>query len=110
MLGRGMLLNPLLGQSIATELGIPNTTNRAHLTPEAWKNLFLKMFELGAQYGDSQITVLRRVKQWLSMRNLKQPTPCFDVIKRLQTPEEFFDLARDPNIFQMDTDKSFAPH
>lgn len=101
MLGRGLLLNPNLANQISNELQTPNRKTAKDLTPEDWKSLFLKMFELGAQYGDSEITILRRVKQWLSMRNLKKPTPCFDTIKRLQSPKEFFDLAKDPSFFIM---------
>lgn len=109
MLGRGLLLNPLLATEITSELGL-QPQSKVQLTPEMWQNLFYKMFELGHQYGDSPVIVLRRVKQWLGMRNKKQPTPCFDIIKRLQTAEEFFELTKDPSIFNMSIPSSFAMH
>lgn len=110
MLGRGLLLNPMLANSVSVELGLITQHQTMQLTADMWQALFLKMFDLGVHYGDSKVTILRRVKQWLSMRNLKQPTPCFDVIKRLQTPEEFLELAKNPAFFQMDLAPSFALH
>ncbi len=110
MLGRGLLLNPILAHEIAFELQLPTRRPGTPMTAEVWQSLFLKMFDLGAQYGDSPLTILRRVKQWLSMRNLKLETPCFDVIKRLQTPEEFLEIAKDPTNLKMDAAPSFAPH
>jgi tRNA-dihydrouridine synthase C len=83
MLGRGVLAHPELANDVARELGLPLKSGF-----ETWNQLFETMMHVNRGFGHPGLTILKKVKQWLSFRNIIFDTPCFHDIKRFQTLEE----------------------
>lgn len=100
MLGRGVLLNPFLASLISDDLGIKKINSAAerefYLAPgeDFWKQIFLRMFQVSQLYGENPNVVLRRVKQWLSLRETRIPSESFVTIKRLSTYQDFLQLTK----------------
>lgn len=91
MLGRGALANPNLVNSIAKDLGI-----EAKLGFGSWNEALQKLAEVYLRSGTPPSIVLRKTKQWLSIRKRQFETPCFDTIKLLDTYTDLEVILRHP--------------
>jgi tRNA-dihydrouridine synthase C len=98
MLGRGVLANPFLSCQIAKELGLPltdiqrNWAEKKSPSSEDWIELLAELARLATEREGTDKYAILRLKQWLSFRNMKYPTPCFQQIKLLQEISSFYDL------------------
>jgi hypothetical protein len=65
--------------------------NEYHLS-EDWIELLAELARLATEREGTDKYAILRLKQWLSFRNMKYPTPCFQQIKLLQEISSFYDL------------------
>lgn len=88
MLGRGALVNPLLGPRVARELGLSDQS-----PPDVvdWCDLLQRLSEHSQKQTEKlRKKTLHRLKQWLNLARRFGYFPHFDLVKRSQTEEEFF--------------------
>lgn len=90
MIGRGALIDPLLPYQVASVLGIGGRR-----VPEriSWSTAMRELVCYTEYYHDkAHIGMLLKLKQWAKMAANLGSFPCFDVVKRADTVEEFFRL------------------
>ncbi len=91
MLGRCAIANPNLANEIARELG----TDRASAADAPdWIELIRQLHHYSSCFGLGDSYVLCRLKQWLSMASRFGSYPYFESLKRVQTLQEFMNIAR----------------
>lgn len=90
MLGRGALANPSLGPQVAYELGLAQGKSSPTWTWPVLLNSLAQSLSRFARF-DSKLPVMR-LKQWLSLASRFGGYPYFDLVKRIETVDEF--LAR----------------
>ena len=91
MLGRGILSNPSLVQKIREHL-FPSEGVKSGQPPDKWMDLLKRFTEINRAYLISDLTIVRRIKQWLRYANLHQTLPWFDTLKRSETLNEIFSI------------------
>lgn len=93
MLGRSALANPLLAAQVAAELGIgsnrtlPPIESLCDWIPHLQRLVYWTDFYI----EDARRGTLLRLKQWVRLASNHGNFTAFDLIKRTQTLEEFFD-------------------
>lgn len=97
MLGRGAVADPLLARRVARELGLPVTPLPADY-PTGTELPWLWLVERFAAHSQALERgpgyLLRRVKQWLRMRNERGPFALFERAKWATTWDEMLALIR----------------
>lgn len=92
MLGRGALVNPLLAEQAAYELGVLRS-------PPPRRYCWLSLLKKLSHYSQLQIAkrrdkTLHRLKQWLNLAGRFGNFPHFSKVKRCQSESEFFECLR----------------
>ena len=95
MIGRGALANPNLAPQIAHALGILRNATAELPSQEEWRSLLERFVEICGPLSDNPNYALKRIKQWLRYVSDRHEFAAFDVVKRLQEPQEFLRLLPD---------------